>query len=230
MNWVDIAVVVIIVSNIWVAHKRGFVLTFFKFTSSILSLVLTYKLYPVVSSYLRQSTGLFPYLKAAVGGSMQLNEAANQVTLQAQTHFIHNLKMPDIFKTALIANNNPEAYNILGVGNLKEYVAGFIANICINIISMFLVLIIVTIGLRMIISAIDIVSKLPVLNSVNKLAGIAIGFVAGIIHIWILCILLTLFYTNSFFIPVSEAVDQSIIARYFYEYNLLLAMVSKIFF
>lgn len=229
MNWIDGVVAAILLGSAWVAYKKGFIVAFFRLVSLIVSLVLTYKLYPVVSRFLRQSTKIYESLRTAIGDALHLDQLIMDTTLQAQTEAINGLKIPEIFKNALIENNNPVVYNILDVSGLQDYVAGYIANICMNIIAMVVVLLIVTVGLQILISILDLIAKLPILNSANKLAGALLGFITGILRVWILFIVLAFFHANPLFTGLFEALQESAVALFLYEHNMLLKMVAQLF-
>ncbi|WP_058486676.1 CvpA family protein [Defluviitalea phaphyphila] len=229
MNAADIIIILILIINGFIAYKRGFVLSFFKLISSILSIFLAYRIYPVVSSFLRNSTPLFENIKNKIGLTLTIENADNMGTLSGQIETINNLNLPKFLKSALIENNNTEVYKILNVDNLKDYIAGYIANICINIISMILVLIIVTIGLKIIINILDILAKLPIINSVNRLFGFIFGLIMGVLHIWVIFVILFMFHSNPFFNQVFLLISESVIAKFLYEYNLLLKWLLKLF-
>ena len=65
------------------------------------------------------------------------------------------------------------------------------------------------------------VAKLPIFKQVDKLGGFAFGGVEGLLTIYILCAVLMLFNASVQFKPVFEAVDNSIIAKWFYQHNFI---------
>lgn len=230
MNAADLIIIVIFLINGWIAYRRGLILSLFKVLSSILSIFLSYKIYPIVSSFLRNSTSLFEKLKDKIDPTVLIPKGAEVNTLGGQTTLINQLEVPKFLKSALVENNNPEIYNILHVDGLREYIVGYIANICINIISMIIVLIVVRIGLRIIIEILDIFSKLPILNSINGIFGFLFGLVSGLLQIWIAFIILFLFQANPFFEKIFLLLAESSYAKILYEYNFLLKWVLGLFF
>lgn len=228
MNWTDIVVIVILVFSTLVAHKVGFIRTCVNFFSTIISLILAYTLYPNVSTFLRDK-GLLNTISNSIKSTLNIKDAVSQMTLNAQTDFINNLELPKFLKSALIENNNSEVYNLFNVSQVEDYIVSYISNMCINVISMIVTFLLVLIIIKVVAEVLDLVSKLPVLNFANKTLGAALGFVKGMIIIWILCIVVTLFYSNPTFHSVIVAVDNSLIAKIFYNNNWLMFMVTKIF-
>ncbi|HPT75895.1 MAG TPA: CvpA family protein [Defluviitaleaceae bacterium] len=229
MNLFDLLILIFLAFSCWVAYKRGLVLSLFKLVSRIISIFLSYKLYPVVSAFLREMTPLYENIKGKISPSLLPESTAQANTLAGQSAIINNLGIPGFVKSSLIENNNPEIYKILNVDGLKDYIAGYIANICINIISLILVFIIVSIALRIIIGILDLISKLPVLSSINNLFGLIFGLISGLINIWFFFIILFILQPIPAFEKAFVYLDQSLIAKSLYEYNLLLKWISGIF-
>lgn len=229
MNLFDLIVLLIFIISGWIAYKRGFILSLFKLVSRIVSIFLSYKLYPVVSAFLRNVSPLYEAIKSKIAPSVLTESTVQSNTLAGQSAAINNLQIPGFIKSSLIENNNPEIYKILNVDGLRDYIAGYIANICINIISLILVFIIVSIGLRIIIGILDLISKLPVLSPINNLFGLIFGVISGLINIWLFFIVLFIFQSNPLFEKVFILLEESLIAGLLYEYNLLLKWITGIF-
>lgn len=228
MNWADIVVLVILAISILTAYKDGFVKTCFDFFSTIVSLILAYKLYPTSSAWLR-STGWFDTIKSSVESTLHIKEVVTDMTLSAQTSLINSLELPSFLKSALVENNNTEVYGVLNVSQIEDYISSYIANICINVVAMVGTFLVVLIIIKIIAGVIDLVSKLPVINFFNKTAGAILGLAKGVLIIWVVCMVITFFYSKPALQPILLAIQQSTIAKFFYNNNMLIFMVTKIF-
>jgi len=102
-----------------------------------------------------------------------------EIPRDLQQEAINGADIPDIFKELLAVNNNSEIYEELGVQSFAQYVGTFLAKLIINIVSYLGVFLIVTIILRAVIFALDIVAEIPVFGLINRLAGGAVGKVEG---------------------------------------------------
>ena len=78
-------------------------------------------------------------------------------------------------------------------------------------------------------SALNIVSKLPVISTVNRMCGLAIGGAKGILIVWFAGIVLVFFYYNEVFQQFFALLEKSHVTAFLYHHNLLLMMVLKIF-
>ena len=226
MNYIDIGVIVILLFFAIAGRMRGLVRTCFSFVPMLAGLVLTNQLYPVLSKVLR-NTFIYDGLKNGVQKALHLDSIfANTLTGSGA---ISALKLPDFLKTALVENNNPVVYNVLGVSKIEEYIAGYVANICLNVLCMVAVFIVVVIACKFILAALDLIAKLPVINFLNKTGGLAVGLFQGLIVIWVIGIVMVGFYSNPAFSRVFEGLNQSKVALFLYEKNVLLFMILRIF-
>lgn len=145
-----------------------------------------------------------------------------------QQEAISEADLPEIFKDLLSVNNNSEIYEELGVETFAQYVGSFLSKLIINIVSFLGIFLIITIILRAIIFALDIVEDLPVLGILNRLAGGAVGFACALIIVWILFIVVTLLYTTVIGKDIYDTVQGNGILKMLYDCNPIMKMAAKI--
>lgn len=136
-----------------------------------------------------------------------------------QVAAIERADLPDVFKSLLSTNNNTEIYSELGVETFAQYVGHYLAKLIINIVAFLCTFILVTIVLRAIVFALDVISNLPVLGFVNRIAGGGIGIVCSLVVVWVLFIIITLLYTTSFGKEAYNAIQGNGILAAIYENN-----------
>ncbi len=228
MNYLDIGVIVIILGLGFISYWRGFVRACLGFLPAIGAITGSYFTYPYLSRFLR---GSFIYTKIteSVQAKLGLETVLNNGVYSAQSEIINSLNAPSFIKDALINNNNSVVYDILDVSGIEEYIAGYIANTSINIISVILTFIAFFIVIKLIIRTLDFASELPVLSFFNKSCGFAVGLLEGTFIVWLFGIVLTFFYYNDAFAKFFELLNDSVLALFMYENNYLLFMILKIF-
>jgi len=227
MNPLDITVAVILLIFGYLAYRKGLLLSLFGLVSMVLSLFLANLLYPMVGRFLR-TVGVYDSLQASIAKSLGLQDLVKEQTLRAQTELINALPFPSFLQNAMLANNNPEVYKLLKVDSIEAYISGYIANMIVNILSLILVFVLVMILIKVLSGILDLVSRLPVIHSFNKLGGICVGLLQGTLLIWILFIGATMFLStndkNQFF----TLLDSSRLASFLYQKNVLLDMVLRV--
>lgn len=229
MNWIlDGIVAAVILGCAIAAWRKGFILAVLGFLPMAMALLGTRILSPYVGRFLRE-TFLFDKMSETIQESMGLDAVLREGAMQTQTELITAMPLPDFLKGALLENNNPVIYQLLHADSLKEYIAGFLANICMNIISVAVTFLLIYIAARVVIQALHLFSRLPVLHFLNRFSGFFVGSVKGIVCVWLGGMVLTFFQCNAAFAGLFSAMEQTVFAKYLYENNLLLHLILTIF-
>lgn len=153
-----------------------------------------------------------------------INEA--EIPRDVQVAAIEKADLPDVFKNLLSVNNNSEIYKELGVDTFAQYVGSYLARLIINIVAFLCTFVLITIVLRAIVFALDIVSNLPVLGFINRLAGGAIGVIGALVIVWTVFVVITLLYTTSFGKEMYRMIQSDAILKTIYEYNPILKLAA----
>lgn len=138
-----------------------------------------------------------------------------------QEDLISGLPLPASIKETLLENKNE------GIKNINEYIVEYMTGIIINALAFILTFIAIRIILWAISLALDLISKLPVLNQINKMAGLAAGILHGLIIVWLLFLLLTVFGGSELGQKAFAMIDDSAILSAIYNNNLLLGFVTR---
>lgn len=224
----DILVLGTVIGCAAAAFRKGFVMAALGFLPMLAALIGVRFLSPFVSRFLR-GTPLFGSLAESIGSSMKLDEIIGESAMRTQTEIIEGMQLPEFLRDALLENNNPVIYRLLDVEELQEYIAGFLANICINAVSVILAFALIFIGVRLLLNALNLISRLPVLNFFNRACGFLIGGAKGLSIVWIVCTVLTFFQCSAKFAGLFMALNASHAAKLAYENNILLYLLLTIF-
>lgn len=146
---------------------------------------------------------------------------------ELQQYAIDEADLPSVFKKLLETNNNDAIYEELGVKTFAEYVGSFLAKLIVNIIAFVCSFLIITIVLRAIVFALNIVADLPVLGLVNHLVGGVIGLCIALIVVWVLFVIVTLLYTTAIGKDIYQTIQAEPILRLIYDYNPIMKLSTK---
>ena len=224
----DAIVLAVILGCGIVAWRKGFIRAAFGFLPMLAALIGTKFVSPYVSRFLR-GTPVFGSLADSISESMGLDRLISENAMQTQTEIIEGMKLPGFLKEALLENNNPVIYQLLDVEKLQDYIAGFLANTCINILSVILAFLLIYIGVTIVLNALHLFSKLPVLSFFNHFMGFVVGSVKGMLFVWLGFVVLTFFQCRAALAPVFDALEATFIAHVFYENNILQQLILTIF-
>lgn len=164
------------------------------------------------------------------GSSEVIAEEVENVELpkDLQIKAIEMAELPDIFKDLLSENNNDTIYQKLQVETFAQYVAAYLSKLIVNIIAFLATFIFATIIIRAIVLALNVVSELPVIGLVNRLAGGVLGAVGALLIVWTLFIIVTLCYTTSIGKDIYDVIQNNEITRLMYEYNPIFMLATKL--
>lgn len=213
--------------GIW-AWQRGFIRAALGFLPMLTAWLGTKFFIPYIGRFLR-GTALFGSLSASIKEKMGLEQWVSEHIMQSQTELIAGMPLPDFLKDALLENNNPVIYELLDVERIQDYIAGYLANICINILSAVLAFLLIYVAMTLFLRALRLFGKLPVLHFMDHFSGFLIGAAKGLCFVWLGCMVLTFFQCSAGMEEVFSALEQTYVARFFYENNLLLMLILTIF-
>lgn len=95
-------------------------------------------------------------------------------------------------------------------------------------ITCFVVLLLIVQLAKLIFSSIEFLSKLPIINWLNKVAGSVLGVGEGIVFIWFVFILLQFFEFGGVSAYALNLVDQSEFLSYLYNHNYVAVLALEI--
>lgn len=184
-----------------------------------------------ISSEQLAEYGISKNVLAGLGaeGSTGIEEALENadISKDLQIKAIEMAELPEVFKSLLSDNNNDVIYEKLGVKTFAEYVGEFLSKLIIHIVAFLCTFLLVTIVLRAIIFALDIVSELPVLGFFNRLAGGVVGAAGGLIIIWLFFVVITLLYVTAFGREIYQVIQENAILNMLYENNPLMKLATN---
>ena len=192
-TWLGIVVLALIIFACASGFRRGFVKEIVSAFFMIISFLLVWVINPYVNTFVREYTPVYNIVQSNCQ-ELVMEQTGSQKDLdkEEQTQIMEKMELPDILKTSLMENNTAETYRYLAVSTFAEYIADSLAVMIVNGISFLLSFIISAIVIRLLSYILNVLTNLPVINGVNKIAGGAVGGAKCIIFIWIGLLILTL--------------------------------------
>jgi len=162
--------------------------------------------------------------EAMVDELMEKEDIPKEIQIEA----IKSADLPAVFKNLLLDNNNEATYSRLGVETFAQYVGTYLAKLMIHIAVFLALFLLVTIVLRAVIFALDVVNEIPVFGLANRLAGGVTGAAFSLLIVWFLLIIVTLFYTTDIGKEIYETVQNNALTKIIMDNNILLKISMKI--
>lgn len=212
----DAAVVIIFIACIAKAMKIGLINASKSILSIILTIIIISSSHAYISSWLKTSN--FGD-KISYSVSQAIEKKYEKTEPQEDTVSSKKSGLPP-FLDSMLTQKTQEIQN--AQDNFLNALSEQITDSVINILAVILLYILVRILLFLILKMLGLVFELPLLRSVNKLAGALIGAVNALFIVYILTAILILFIPGD--MSIQNAVSQTYITKYFYDNNLLLKL------
>lgn len=229
MNWLFGAVAALIAFQVIDGFHKGFIRKAVSALSLVLTLILVTWLTPQVTGFIGEKTSLQTSLQEACS-EMFLDEEYDENVKTDQVLMIEHMNLPENIREMLLENNNSEAYKLLKVTGFHEYVGAYLANMIINAIAYLIAFVIIWTLIKAVLLALDVVTMLPVLHGINKLAGGILGLVQAIVLTWIIFLLGAILCNGQLGQQFMELIHENQFLTFLYNYNLIMQIVFGLIF
>lgn len=247
MNWLLIAVVIVLAGLTVNGYHKGFIRILISFLSLIVTLVVVWFVTPYVSDFLKDHTPLYGTVKENIAEVVaQLGETdaeRGDNVGESGSGGSASVELPSIIQNLLAQigqepesadgggaqadTDLPEGSSFLEATGLNETIAAYLAGAIINLIAFVAVFLILTLVLRFTLFTFDFIANLPVLRGVNKTAGLVLGAAEGLLVIWIGFLLLTVFAGTQTGQGFFAMIGRSSFLTWLYNHNYLLIWLLK---
>ena len=229
MNWLFWVVVVFLGYHVIDGLRRGFIRKAVSAVSLVITLVLVTYLTPQITTFIQDHTSIHEKLSEKCS-EILLNSNYNESLKTDQVLIIEDLELPENIKEMLLENNNTESYDLLQVSGFHEYIGAYIANLIINALAYLLSFILIWTALQLLLMALDVVTKLPILRGLNQLAGGALGIVYGVALVWIAFLLVTVLCNGNLGRTFFELIKENSFLLFLYNQNVIMKIVFGLIF
>lgn len=233
MNIVDYVVLGLIGLSVLFGFYRGFISTVLNSGGCLISLILSFILYPKAAAMIQGNQELVRTLLHYTDASSRLGDLelalTNVGTLTSGkiAEVLAKVQLPPPLNTLLQVNLEQQVYGLSsGIDTVADYVSQTILTACINIICFLLCFAVIYIALALIVNLLKAIFRFPVLKQLDWLAGGIFGFLRGVLICYALFALVPLVQTMVPIDMITELIEQSILAPIFNNGNLILGIMN----
>ena len=203
MNWLLIVVICIIAWNAVRGYTRGLLRVVYSLATCILMLTASTMAAPYVRDNILSQTGI---------ESVICSNIEKQIAVQGQ-------KATGDFDMANILLQKSGAYDSISMQLTNAIMTGlsfFIVIFSLGIVEYFV---------RRLIRKIE---RVPVISTVNRVAGFGVGFIKGIVIVWLLLAIISLLATSEAGQTMTLYINDSLMLKYLYENNPVMKLIENI--
>lgn len=209
-----IGVVVFLIAMTAYGYLRGLIKIVLSMVATVATIVLAAVL-TIPFSGVVKNTGIGDGIEKSV---RELVEQANIVDEAS----IMEMDFPDAILEP-IAKGTAEAQD-----TIQEYVIDELTDTIIKALTFLVLTIVIYIIIRIIIAVLDVFSRLPIINGINKWAGAVVGLVQGLLFIWIASLVLTAFSDKDWAQEVFRQINDNGFLSFIYNNNMVIWLVTKL--
>ncbi len=234
MNWLLIAAAVWMIGFAYYGYKKGIVRIIFSFGSLIVALVLSAVLAPYINTVIRENTGIYEAVQAKCEEFLAQNETAEegpsglesgQLSENMVQEILNRQEIPQSLKNS-IEKMVPDMDGQMV--SARAAVADGIAGTVVSSISYMITFLVIRVVLWIILHALDVVSKLPIIHKLNQTAGLLFGLLEGLALIWIFFLIVTCVLQTSFGQSCMKMIAESQVLSFLFDHNILVLFFSLV--
>lgn len=233
MNLIDIAVIGVLALFILHGIYKGFLPTLLSIGAYILAWLAAIVLLPVGSNSIRGSEKLFNTMLYYTEGSEYVNDvelarkSIDEISTDTLNAVFAKADLPYPMAKNIADNIARESFAENGITTLGDYFNQTIVIVFINILVFIAMFAIIRIILAFIINGVDYAWTLPKLRVADRTIAGGIGLIRGILAVFLLFMLLpiVLIVLQGKFAFLTDMVNDSMMAKFFYRTNFLLSMM-----
>ena len=223
LSWAALAVLTYCALRGW---RRGLIMTVFSMFATVIAIAISAQLSPQLSRTW-QNTAVYEIVSERVEMTLFKGQDSQNDGEEGEDNrgVINSLPLPDVVQNVLASNDDAQN-NMLGVSEFRKYIADSVTGIILNAISFVLVFLGVSIIMRIIIRCLNLLSRLPVIHTMNKMGGMLVGLLKGLILLWLICIVITIMSGTEAGIYLYGQINESPFLKYIYDNNMIMALIT----
>ena len=230
-TWLGIVVMVFIVFSSYMGFKHGLVKELVSMFCVVLSIVVVWFINPYVNDFIRENTPVYEKIQESCKDFVgKKAEDVKSPGSSGQNSMLESLSLPSFLTDEIEENNTAEVYRYLAVNTFKDYVSGYLALMAVNGLSFLVSFVLATILIRMVTWALNLISNLPVIKGVNKLAGGVLGIAKAVIFIWVALLLVAVLCNTEIGKAGLELIEKDQMLSFLYEQNPFMRIFMSIFY
>lgn len=204
-------------------YLRGLVRVLFSLTAVFITIGLATVLTPYVTHFLQTQTPLYESVKGRCTEYLQstVREELQQKMQEQGEISISGMRIPEGIQEILVDNAAGEADSLMENAGVYEEIGGFIAGQVLQRLAWSLSFGVILVLLVVVVHFLDILARLPVLENINRMGGLAVGLLEALVVVWIVLLVVVLCQGTEFGREMMDSIEANFFLKILYENNLL---------
>jgi len=222
-NVVDGLILAFLLISTMIGFYQGLIASFFNFFGYIIAAIVTRFYFTDFKSLIIEFTSLDDWITRFIGEKLSnYGSSSSKVDL----NYLDKVKLPEEFNEILNTYNLTDNPSDIIKSMNTDFASG-LSDIMLTIFSIIMLFVLILIAIKVVVNLLDLVARLPIISSFNKLGGVLFGFVKGIILLSLFSLIVLPILSFSEATTIMDLVNQSILANYIIEYNFILVLIGR---
>ena len=230
LTWAGVITVLLLAFACVRGYRRGLIKEIVSIACVFLSMSIVWFVNPYVNQFIRENTSIYEKIQDSCQEFVEEKYSSQMSNGEEQTTFINEMNLPDLISSGLLQNNNSDIYQYLAVSTFSDYVAQYLARMAVNGLSFLISLALSTILIQSITWMLNLVSRLPVIHGMNKIAGAFLGTAKFLIVVWVVLLALTIICNTEIGEMGLQIVKKDYILNYIYDKDILIQIFMSVFY
>lgn len=232
MNFVFVAAAVILLLSAFSGYRKGFFKTAITMTSFLIAMAIVAAINPVVTAVVRERTGIEETVRGAVydfldrageygiPDSSALEFGDGQALPKSWEEALRGIPLEQIGRQLGVEGlTADQLYDRIGLEKIVDYYVDYYSGILIKTISYVISVLIAYLLIRIGLAVADVIGAVPVLSLLNRIAGLILGLIRGVVILWLLGLVIAMCAGNESMVPVLSMIRESGMLLFLYRNN-----------
>lgn len=220
---VDIIILAIMGICIFIGYQKGLLGVAVNILGFFIALIIALVLYTPISNFIINNTEIKPTLQNAISDTVASYIIKEDESKQTEKIEDNSSKVMSDYINEFVEEQRQNMEN-----TEREIINNVSGTVAINIIRVavgILVFIIAKIALLFVKVLADIITKIPVIGDIDKVGGVVYGALQGLIIIFIVLAIISLFAPAAADSAIIEAINTSYVGKILYNNNIILKII-----
>ena len=225
-----IVVIAFLIFFLIFGYIRGFLKIILTTMALVVTIVVAGLLAPTVAGLL-ESSFIGKNIDKRIGTYLEktIDDPVVNSVDSVQNAVIDKLPLPKYMREDIRENNTAGEYVELKVTNFTGYLRTRLVTIIVKVIACVLLLIVIYVIIRILLRISGAINKIPIIGGINRIFGAIIGLLEGLLILWCICLIITMFASTKFGMQVVDVINGSKVLKFIYDRNGIAIGINALF-
>lgn len=225
INYLFIFVCIFLIASAIHGYKKGFLRIAITLVGLVVITMVVTKIAPIASTYIIEKTSAYESIRSRVSDAFS-DGAINIEETESQNQIVESYDLPELITGALLENNIEQSLEEESANAFREYASGYLSKMIIRAGTFIGLVAILWAALTILLFTADVLGKIPVLKTFNRLMGLGCGVMVGIMVVWLLFLVVIAFIGGDISKDLMACVKENNFLSYLFNTNPLFRFIK----